>query len=79
MFRDVRDIRQVIMVIYFGDKCNKFLPVQAINIYKWQELNVETGWRWDVGFTPRLLYPQERALDTHRIEGWKVPIIGLDV
>lgn len=31
---DVQDIRQVIIVIYFGDECNKVLPVQAIKLYE---------------------------------------------
>ena len=38
MFIEVRDNRQVIIVIYFGDECNKLLPVQAIKIYEWQEV-----------------------------------------
>ena len=34
MFINVRDIRQLIIVIYFGDECNKVLPVQAIKLYE---------------------------------------------
>jgi hypothetical protein len=30
-------------------------------------INLGTGWRRVVSFTPRLLYPQERAPDTHLI------------
>jgi hypothetical protein len=34
MFVDVRDTRQVIIVIYIGEECNKGLPVQAIKLYE---------------------------------------------
>jgi hypothetical protein len=38
-----------------------------------------TSWRWVVSFTPRPLYPRERAPGTHCIGGWvEDPRAGLD-
>jgi hypothetical protein len=75
MFIDVRDIRQLIVVIYFGDDCNKDFPTRGIALLI---LNIDTRWRFVVGFTPRLLYPQERAFDTRGIEGRKASRSGLE-
>jgi hypothetical protein len=33
-------------------------------------LDLATRWRWMVSFTPRPLYPRERAPGTHWIRGW---------
>jgi hypothetical protein len=41
-------------------------------------LDLGTSWRWVVSFTPRPLYPLERASGTHCIGGWVDPRGGLD-
>jgi hypothetical protein len=41
-------------------------------------LNIDIRWRWVVSFTPRSLYPGERAPGTHRIGGWMNPKANLD-
>jgi hypothetical protein len=41
-------------------------------------LDLGTSWRWVVSFTPRPLYPRERALGIHCIGGWVDPRAGLD-
>jgi hypothetical protein len=41
-------------------------------------LDLGTRWRWVVSFTPRPLYPRERAPSTHWIGGWVGPRAGLD-
>jgi hypothetical protein len=41
-------------------------------------LDLGTSWRWVVSFTPRPLYPRERAPGTHWIRGWVNPRAGLD-
>jgi hypothetical protein len=41
-------------------------------------LDLGTSWRRMDSFTPRLLYPWERAPGTHWIEGWADPRDGLD-
>jgi hypothetical protein len=42
-------------------------------------LDLGTSWRWAVSFTPRPLYPRERAPGTHCIGGWVDPRAGLDM
>jgi hypothetical protein len=41
-------------------------------------LNLGTRWRWVVSFTPRPLYPRERAPGTDWIGGWVGPRAVLD-
>jgi hypothetical protein len=41
-------------------------------------LDLCTSWRWVVSFTPRALYPRERAPGTPCIGGWVDPRAGLD-
>jgi hypothetical protein len=41
-------------------------------------LDLSISWRWVVSFTPRPLYPRERAPGTHWIGGWVGPRAGLD-
>jgi hypothetical protein len=41
-------------------------------------LHLGTSWRWVVSFTPRPLYPRERAPGTHWIGGWMDPQVGLN-
>jgi hypothetical protein len=41
-------------------------------------LDLGTIWRWVVSFTPRPLYPKERAPGTHWIGGWVGPRAVLD-
>jgi hypothetical protein len=41
-------------------------------------LDLGTSWRCVVSFTPRPLYPRERASGTHFIGGWVDPRAGLD-
>jgi hypothetical protein len=41
-------------------------------------LDLRTNLRWVVCFTPRPLYPRERALGTHWRRGWVGPRAGLD-
>jgi hypothetical protein len=41
-------------------------------------LDIGTTWRWVVSFTPRPLYPGERAPGTRYIRGWVDPRTGLD-
>jgi hypothetical protein len=40
--------------------------------------DLDTCWRWQVSFTPLLLYPVERSRGTHWIWGWVDPRAGLD-
>jgi hypothetical protein len=41
-------------------------------------LDLSTSWRWLVSFTPRPVYPRERAYSTHWIGGWVGPRDGLE-
>jgi hypothetical protein len=41
-------------------------------------LDLGTSWTWVVSFTPRQLYPGERAPGTHWIGGWVGPRTSLD-
>jgi hypothetical protein len=41
-------------------------------------LDLGTRWRWVVSFTPRPLYPRERAPGAHWIGGWVGPKAVLD-
>jgi hypothetical protein len=41
-------------------------------------LDLSTSWWWVVSFTPRPLYPRERAHSTHCIGGWVDSRAGLD-
>jgi hypothetical protein len=41
-------------------------------------LDLDTSWRWVVSFTPRSLYPWERAPSTRWIGGWVGPRASLD-
>jgi hypothetical protein len=41
-------------------------------------LDLGTGWKWVVSFTPRPLYPQGKSPGTHWIGGWVGPRAILD-
>jgi hypothetical protein len=41
-------------------------------------LDLGTSWRWVISFTPRTLYPRERAPGIHCIGGWVDPRAGLN-
>jgi hypothetical protein len=64
-----------------------FFPVLNLSTTPWRRMgsacrdphffDFSTNYSWVVSFTPRPLYPRERAPGTHSI-GWVEPRIGLD-
>jgi hypothetical protein len=50
----------------------------GVKVYFHSFFDLGTRWRWVVSFTPRPLYPGERASDTHWIGGWVGPRAVLD-
>jgi hypothetical protein len=42
-------------------------------------LNLGTGWKWVVNFTPWPLHPGEGTTDTHWIRGWVDPRAKMDI
>jgi hypothetical protein len=77
----------VVLIIFselWSSLCFYLTQHQAMKAY-WESggiapciLDIGTSWRWLVSFTPRPLYPRERAPYTHWTRGWVGPRAGLD-